>query len=355
MSAERAKDGPDKWCGVRVAPGESRDLDLVVGESYSGITVRIPVHVRRGRKKGPAVFITAAIHGDEINGTGAVRDLVQDPSLQLRRGVVVFVPVLNILGFERHSRYLPDRRDLNRSFPGSSRGSLAGRMASVIFREIVRRCDYGIDLHTAAVRRTNFPTIRADLRDREVGRIARAFGCEIVLDAPGPTGALRRAACNSGCATLVFEGGEVWKVEPTVVDCAVRGVRNVLAELRMLETAPEKPDAQVVIQKTKWLRAERGGFLQFHAGPGAIVRKGEAVATNTSLLGQEQNVVMAPFDGILIGMTTLPAVSPGEPICHIGKVDDTSELDRILKYRARENLSGRLASDLATGVQVVDR
>jgi len=345
----------DAWNGTKIAPGESRDLELNVSESSSGMSIRIPLHVRRALKDGPVVFVTAALHGDEINGTGAVRALVQDESLRLRAGSVILVPVLNVPGFDRHSRYLPDRRDLNRCFPGSASGSLASRLAHSIFHEIVKRSDYGIDLHTAAVRRTNVPTVRADMSNPEVRRIARAFGSELILDGKGPKKGLRPTACDAGCPTIVLEGGEVWKVEPTIVECAVQGVKNVLIKLKMLDGTPEIPRHQITVKTTKWVRAERGGFLQFHVAPGEIVEKGQPLAANTSLLGREQNVLTAPFDGVVLGMTTLPAVSPGEPVCHVGKMTKREIKAIALNASGSENsLHERVLEDLAANVTVVE-
>ena len=345
----------DAWDGANVAPGESRDLELTVGESSSGMSIMIPLHVRRGLEDGPVVFVTAALHGDEINGTGAVRALVQDETFQPKSGSVILVPVLNLPGFERHSRYLPDRRDLNRCFPGLESGSLASRLAFSIFSEIVERSDYGIDLHTAAVRRTNVPTVRADMSNPEVRRIAEAFGTELILDGKGPKKGLRPAACAAGCPTIVLEGGEVWKVEPTIVECAVQGVKNVLVELEMLDEEPNRPRHQITVKKTKWVRAERGGFLQFHVAPGEIVEKDQALASNTSLLGREQNVLTSPFNGVVLGMTTLPAVSPGEPVCHIGKM--TKRAQQAIGRNAgfsEDSLHERVREDLAANVTVVE-
>ena len=343
------------WGDITVAPGAARDVTLAVSESYSGITVHIPLHVRRAQEPGPVVFVTAALHGDEINGTGAVRMLIQDDSLELTRGSLILVPVLNLLAFDRHSRYLPDRRDLNRCFPGSATGSQAARMARTLFDEIVTRSDYGIDLHTAAVRRTNYPNVRADLGDPEAKRLAEAFGCEPILDGKGPKGAFRREACRAGCPTIIMEGGEVWKVEPTIVETAVRGVRNVLRELDMLEGEQERPDYQVVIGRTKWVRAEGGGFLRFHVQPGEVVACGQALATNTDLLGNEGNLLTSPFDGIVIGMTTLPAVSPGEPVCHIGQLPRKTRPGALRHLRRKDDaFEERVLDELASNVMVVD-
>ena len=219
-------------------------------------------------KDGPTGFITAALHGDELNGTGAIRSLICDDAVELRRGALILVPILNLLGFNNHSRYLPDRRDLNRCFPGSPTGSLAGRIAHLIFAEIVSRCDFGIDLHTASIRRTNYPNVRADMRDDETRGMAESFGTELILNSVGPEGALRREACNVQCPTIVLEGGEVWKVEPAIVATAVRGIKNVLRSFDMIKGEVEKPEKQVIIERAKWVRADKGGFLQFHVHPG---------------------------------------------------------------------------------------
>lgn len=345
----------DDWNGQTVSPGESRDLMLAVSESYSGMTVEIPLRVQRAVEDGPVVFVTAALHGDEINGTGAVRLLAQDETFRLTRGSVILVPVLNLLAFDRHSRYLPDRRDLNRCFPGSRTGSLAGRMAKTLFDEIVQRSDYGIDLHTAAVRRTNYPNVRADMNQPETRRIAEAYGCEAILNGKGPAGAFRREACRAGCPTIIMEGGEVWKVEPSIVDTTVRGVKNVLRELDMLEGEPERPDYQVVLNKTKWVRAERGGFLQFHVQPGEVVQKGQPLATNTNLLGRDENQLFSPYDGIVLGMVTLPAVSPGEPVCHIGQLPKGTKPSALRRKRRQDDgFEESVLDELATNVMVVE-
>lgn len=352
---DAAPNSIDCWQGEAIAPGESRDIHLAVSESYSGMTVRIPIHIRRSIQDGPVVFVTAALHGDEINGTGAVRQLVQDSEFQLIRGSLVLVPVLNILAFDRHSRYLPDRRDLNRSFPGSTSGSLAGRMARTIFDELVSRCDYGIDLHTASVRRTNYPNVRGDMSNPAVKSLAQSFGCEIIIDSKGPKGSYRREATNAGCATIIMEGGEVCKVEPGIVESCVRGVKNVLRELKMLEGQLDQPAYQVVIKQSKWIRAELGGFLQFHVQPGEIISKGQPLATNTTLLGHERSTIESPFDAMVIGMTTLPAISPGEPICNLGKLGKGIKPSDLRRRRLKEDgLEERVSEQLASNVLVVE-
>ena len=355
MTEQRLRKPIESWFGQYIAPGESLNVTLPVSESYSSLNVQIPIHIRRAHKDGPVVFVTAALHGDEINGSGAVRQLIQDPEFQLQCGSLIMIPVLNIIAFDRHSRYLPDRRDLNRSFPGSAGGSLASRMAHIIFTEIVSRCDYGIDLHTASIRRTNYPNVRGDLADPRVHRLASAFGSELILNGQGPAGGFRREACKAGCPTIIMEGGEIWKVEPTIVESAVRGVKNVLRNLDMLEGPLDKPKYQVIIERSKWIRADHGGFMQFHVGPGDIVEKDQPLATNTTLLGDEQNTLHAPFDSVVVGMTSLPAISPGEPICHLGELPAGIKPHELRKLRADAGgLEQRMSDDLASNMLVVE-
>ena len=351
---------PHVWGAVTIPPGTSAEVSLAVSESYSGLTLPIPVFVRRGLEDGPALFVTAALHGDELNGTGAVRQLIGDASLTLQRGTLMLAPIVNLLGFDRHSRYLPDRRDLNRCFPGTAGGSLASRLARILFDEIVGRCDYLIDLHTAAVRRTNFPNVRADLSDPRVAELARAFGAEIIVDGQGPEGSLRREACLVGKPTIILEGGEVWKVEPTVVEYAVRGVKNVLSYLGMIDEAPVPPAYQVEVRRTEWVRADHGGFLQMHVGPGDTVLAGSPVATNTSLVGTVIERLYAKHDSVVLGVVTLPSIAPGDPICHLGILEESQPgpgARGIVKTLDRLPFShplNRALGDLATNLLVTD-
>lgn len=342
------KRDPNVWDGEMVAPGERREFRVTVSKSYVGTDVRIPVVVTRGLHPGPSVFVTAAVHGDELNGTGAVHQLLSDPSFELVAGTLISVPVVNLLGFERHSRYLPDRRDLNRCFPGSPRGSLASRMARVVFDEIVGRCHFGIDLHTAALHRTNFPNVRADLKIPGLEGLARAFGAELIVQSTGPSGSLRRAASQNQCPTLILEAGEVWKVEPSALTYARRGIRNVLTYLGMVLGTPEPPPFQLVLNKTRWVRARNGGFLRFHVGPGEVVTKGQPLADNTTLTGEVLQQVKAPKSGIILGMTTLPSVAPGDPICHLATPEgDFEAMAASWQRLAPQSLFQRTREDLA--------
>ncbi len=344
------------WAGERVDPGEHKAVSLRVSASYSGADVEIPIIIWRGLRAGPTVSLTAAVHGDEINGTGAIRQIIVDRPFELTAGTLVLVPVVNVIGFERHSRYLPDRRDLNRSFPGYVTGSLTGRFARSFFDQVMSRCDYCIDLHTAAVRRTNFPNVRADLTDPALAEFARAFGAELIVSGQGPRGSLRRAACKAGCKTIILEAGEVWKVEPSVVEYAIRGITNCLMFLGMIAGKPSEPAYRIETDSTKWVRADFGGFLRFHVAPGDIIQKDDPIATNTSLTGDSQNVLRAPREGVVLGMTTLPAVAPGDPVCHLA-FPKKGQL-RTAEYSTAQlddaSLHERVRDALAAGIDVVD-
>ncbi|MEM8738941.1 MAG: succinylglutamate desuccinylase/aspartoacylase family protein [Planctomycetota bacterium] len=348
---------PSLWAGVRVEPGQQVAIDIPVGASYAGTTINLPVFVWRGASGGgPTVSVTAAVHGDEINGTGAIRYLITQKPFELRAGTLVLVPVVNLPGFEQHARYLPDRRDLNRCFPGNPEGPLAKRMAHAFFSQIIRRCDYGLDLHTAAVRRTNFPNVRADMTRPGLAELARAFGAELIVSSRGPDGSLRRAATRAGVPTLILEAGEVWKVQPGVVEYAFRGITNCLAHLGMIDAEPTPPAYRVETDSTQWVRAKHGGFLRFHVAPGQIVAAGDPLATNAKLTGEEQNTLTAPRDGIVVGMTTLPSVSPGDPVCHLAfpRTGTLKKIERTVEKLHENSLHERVRDEFERGLVVHD-
>ncbi len=319
--ARRNKD-PHVWGELSIEPGQELDAEVPISESYCGRQVSFPVHIKRGLTTGPTVFVTAAVHGDELNGTAAIRSLIVDPELHLNRGTLILVPVVNVLGFETHSRYLPDRRDLNRCFPGSASGSQASRLARLVFDEIIGRSDFGIDLHTAAIRRTNFPNVRGDFGNPQVRDLAEAFGCEILVNEVGPEGSFRRAATDAGCPTIILEAGEVWKMEQPIVDVARRGIKNVLRHLDMIDGLQRTCLQFHVVEKTQWMRADHAGFIEFHCELGSEVRLGQRLATITTLLGRNPVTIAAPMDSVVLGLTTLPVTTPGEPICHLGQVQN---------------------------------
>jgi len=333
--------------GVRVKPGECKDIHLKISESYTGHAETLPIRVIRSEVEGPTVFLTGAVHGDELTGVGVVRDVMMR-KLKMLKGTLVCVPIVNMFGFENHTRYLPDRRDLNRSFPGNDKSTMAGRLAHVIFNEIVKKCDYGIDLHSAATRRTNFPQIRANLKDAKIRAIAELFGCELLVHNKGPADSLRSAASNSGCPTILYEAGETLKFESGTIKLGIRGVLNVLKGLGMLAGKPVRPIYQTVIKKTVWERANNGGLLKFYVKPGDLVIKGKKLAICSKLFSRQAEVIKASIDGIVLGMTTLPAVKPGEPVCHLARPEKAlAEIRRQIK-KSSKTLHRVIEKELAT-------
>jgi predicted deacylase len=356
---------PFRIAGRTIKRGETADIKLKVSERYTGDPISLPIRVMRAKRPGPTVFVTAAIHGEELNGVGVIHELmydddiagfVPDGPINLTAGTLMLVPIVNIFGFETQSRYMPDRRDLNRSFPGFPNGSLTSRIASIVFREVVQRCEFGIDLHTAAAGRTNFPNIRGDLSKPGVRRLAESFGCELMVNGKGPDGSFRREAVKAGCSVITVEAGEPLKIEPSVLEVGVRGVRNVLIELGMTTGKPTKPAYQLRINKSTWVRADVGGILRFHVSPGQIVAAGQPIATNASVIGQDRNVLTAPTDGVVLGMTTLPTVKPGEPVCHLAVPGRSLRAiaKRVDKLKAT-SLAQRIRTDLATNISVTER
>ncbi len=342
--------------GVTIKPNEVRNVSIEVAQTYTGQPVTIRFQVWNSAVPGPVVMVSGAIHGDEINGSGIIREIIRSKSFKLKCGTLVLVPVVNVLGFEQHNRYMPDRRDLNRFFPGKLDGSLTSRFARTFFDEIVRKCDYVIDIHSAAWTRTNFPNVRADLGHPTIAKFASSLGCEIIVNDKGPKGSLRQEAVKAGVPTILLEAGEVNKVEPIIVEFGLRMVTGALFGLGMIDKKGRDPLYQATVRRSVWVRATAGGLLDYHVAPGDVVEKGQAVATSMTLLGEEQHVITAPFGGVVIGMTTLPAVMPGDPVIHLGQiVGGYRRIMKIVNAASSKTLHERLRTDLQTNVVVVER
>ena len=316
--------------GKLIAPGESQEILLKISEFYTAQPVNIPVTIVRGGEEGHKIFLTAAIHGDELNGVEIVRRMMTELDPAHLKGTVFCTPVLNRWGFLSHSRYLPGRRDLNRYFPGDPQGNLADRVAHKIFTEIVQRCEFGIDLHTAGVGRTNLAHIRGDLDDERIRRMAKAFGTEIIIDQPASGGTLRAAATRAGIPTILLEAGETFRFQRAMVARGVKGIRNVLSELGMIAEKGHEPRFQVIVKVAEWIRSERGGILDIRVRPGDLLYEGSDVATVSTPFGKEVTALKSPLTGLVIGITTIPLVQPGDAICHIAKLEKT--LPTVEKY-----------------------
>ena len=314
---------------VRVRAGASRAVELPLTRLVTGGDVSVPVQVVHGREPGPVVWLDAAIHGDEVVGVEVIRRVLGQLSPRELRGTVVAVPVVNVFGFMEGDRYLPDRRDLNRSFPGSARGSLASRIAHLFMTEVVAKCSVGIDLHTAADRRANLPQIRADLDDPETRRLALAFGAPVALHAAIRDGSLRQAARAAGARVLVYEAGEALRFDDESIGVGVAGVFRILAALGMLpeECTPEAvagapAPAPYVSRASGWVRARGSGILQLDVGLGDLVEQGRRLGGISDALGRRPRVVHADRDGIVVGLNRAPLVNIGDAVVHIAAVDE---------------------------------
>ncbi|MFU8822381.1 MAG: succinylglutamate desuccinylase/aspartoacylase family protein [Gammaproteobacteria bacterium] len=308
--------------GVSIAPGERRGVSLPAGMLHTHVPVEMPVWVINGRRAGPRLFISAAVHGDELNGIEIIRRIRARPLTGLR-GTLLLVPVVNVFGVLHHSRYLPDRRDLNRSFPGSERGSLAARLAHLFMSEIVDRCTHGIDLHTGALHRSNLPQIRAQLDDPETRALAIAFGAPVVLDSRLRDGSLREAAAERGIPTLMYEAGEALRFDEMAIRMGVSGIIEVMRQLGMLrrKTAQRaSPANPVIADSSHWVRAPEGGILRSALRLGQRVSAGELLGRVSDPFGTREFPVLATHAGIVIGCNSLPLVNEGDALFHVARM-----------------------------------
>ncbi|MFB6138568.1 MAG: succinylglutamate desuccinylase/aspartoacylase family protein [Halobacteriaceae archaeon] len=334
---------PLTYDGGRVDPGERQDLRYSISETYLGDPVRIPVTVVNGEHAGPTAVLTAASHGDELNGIEVVREVAAEWDLSGLHGTLLCLPVLNVPGFLFQQRYLPVYdRDLNRSFPGSADGTSASRIARQIFDNFVAPADVGIDFHTSTRGRTNMLHVRADVAAPGVERLARAFASNLIIDGGAADGTLRTAATEAGVPTITVEMGEAHRFQRDLIDDALAGVASVLAEYDMLPDEPVGwPGWRTVIdsdQKT-WLRADVGGIVEQHVGAGELVAEGDLVCTIANPFKTERTRVDAPFDGLLVGVLENPVVYPGNPLCHVVELDADTRRAFEAHRAARETVS----------------
>ena len=324
---------------VEVKAGESVTIDLPMASLYSHAPMSLPVQVIRGRRDGPSLFVSAALHGDEINGVEIIRRVLRLPLLKKLRGTLIAIPIVNVYGFVSRSRYLPDRRDLNRSFPGSDCGSMAARLAELFLTEIVDKCDYGIDLHTGAVHRDNLPQIRANLDDPATSRIAHAFHVPVLLNSNIRDGSLREVAAERGIPVLLYEAGEALRFDERSIRAGVKGIIGVMRVLGMLPAASRarKPAEPLVARASTWVRAGRSGILRMTSALGARVRRHEVIGVIADPFGQQELEVSANASGIIIGRTNLPLVNEGEAIFHIARFESAKVAeDTVEAFQADE-------------------
>jgi predicted deacylase len=302
---------------VTVSPGRKVQIELPFARVVTGATESLPVKVINGRSAGPNIWMSAAIHGDELNGIQIIRRVIRDLDAKNLRGAVIAVPIVNPLGFITQSRYLPDRRDLNRSFPGSARGSTASRLAHLFMEQVVNHCTVGIDLHTATNHRINIPQIRADLDRPATLKLAKAFGAPFSIHARLRDGSLRQAAAERGKTVLLYEAGQANRFDDEAIDTGVIGVMRILRSLGMIDARLPRARLTQLIRRTRWVRARRGGMGDIQVELGEHVTKGQPVALISDAFGMRPTQVKAAETGWVIAESLRPLVNSGDSLVHI--------------------------------------
>ena len=327
--------------GVTVKAGTRKSIDLSLPTLYSHSPVYMPVHVINGKQSGPIMFVSAAIHGDEINGVEVIRRVLKRKCMKHVKGTLILVPVVNIYGFISQSRYLPDRRDLNRSFPGSEVGSMASRLAHTFMQEIVSQCTHGIDLHTGAIGRENLPQIRAKVVDSpETEAMARAFNAPVIMNSEVLEGSLREAVSKNKTPILLYEAGEALRFDETSIRAGVSGVVNVMRHLNMLpDKKPTRDPQSILIAKSsKWVRAPQSGISRAIVPMGERVYKGDIIGWVSDPFGEQEQEITSPTSGIIIGKSNLPLVHEGEAIFHIARFDENDTVaDSVEEFQEQHD------------------
>lgn len=308
--------------GEEVAPGTREQVEIRIARYVTGAWISLPVEVIHGARRGPAVWLSGAIHGDELDGVEITRGVSMKLSPRTLRGTVLAIPIVNVFGFIQASRYLPDRRDLNRAFPGTEDGSMAARLAWLFTTEVVDRCDWGLDFHCGSGERENLPQIRCDLGEERTRAVAEAFAAPLLIDNRGPGGSLRRESVERGKRVLVYEGGEAGRFTRSSIEAGVAGSLRVLRHLEMIDAAPDPERASVRVGSTHWVRASRSGIVRLDAELGGEVRKGGKIGEITEILGGGRKQVRASNTGIVIGRRVNPVVYQGEALVHIARLAD---------------------------------
>lgn len=320
--------------GNTIAAGARDTVELPAGQLYTHTPLNIPLQVIHGRRAGPCLVVTAGVHGDEINGAEIIRRLLRQQMVNRLAGTLIAVPVVNVLGFISRSRYLPDRRDLNRSFPGSESGSMASRLAYLVRTEVIARATHAIDLHTAAIHRDNLPQIRADLSDPGDDALARAFGLPVVLDSPLIDGSLRAAAREEGVPVITYEGGEALRFNEQAIRAGVKGVIRVMRHLGML--APTRrgrptPEPHYIANSSSWMRAGQDGLFRAAVALGDRVRAGQPLGWISDPFGGAEIAVEAAFSGLVVGRANMPLVHEGEALFHVARFDQVGRVHREME------------------------
>lgn len=329
--------------GSTIPPGQRQRVEIPVAKLPTETWMSILVEVVHGARPGPCLWLSAAIHGDELNGVEIIRRVLAEVSPETMRGCLLAVPIVNVFGFIEQDRYLPDRRDLNRSFPGSPTGSLAARLAHLFMTEVVSHCSYGIDLHTGSNHRANLPQIRANLEDAETRHCATAFQAPVVMHSQTRDGSLRHAATAQGIHVLLYEAGEPMRFDRDAIEIGTEGVLQVMAALKMIRLPKRRKRRMhsTLAEDTQWIRARRGGILRLDIDLGQDVRQGDRLGVIADAFGDNKVSVKSPADGIVIGVTRNPLVHQGDAIIHLARIaDPLADADRISEVVEEAHIRG---------------
>ena len=335
---------PFEIAGQTVPAGTRSLVDIPVARLSNHTPVSLPVHVVHGRRPGPSIFVSAAIHGDEIVGVEIIRRLLNTKGLDALKGTLLCVPIVNAFGFLAQTRYLPDRRDLNRVFPGSPGGSLASMLANLFLTQVVARCDLGIDLHTGAINRSNLPQIRADFADPKLMQVALAFAAPVILQSGLRDGSLRQAAAEHDVDVLVYEAGEALRLDEISVRAGVRGILRVMHELDMLGSKFARPSKtrSVFATASQWVRAPGGGIFRPFKALGDSTARDDILGVVANPYEGNEEAVRSLFDGVIVGRSNISVVNRADALFHVARVQGpTVAQDRI------EKISSELERDHA--------
>ena len=305
--------------GVEIKRGQRSRINIDTGSIYDFTDVKMPVEVIRGKEDGPTLFISSTIHGDEINGIEITRRLLASSALKKICGTLIVIPVVNIFGFNDRSRYLPDRRDLNRCFPGLKNGSLTSQLAYKFMQEIVVKSDFGIDLHTGAFHRCNHPQVRADISDEATFEMAKAFGAPVLIGSNLRDGSLRAAVTGENIPMILFEAGEALRFDEKNIQIGVEGILNVMRSIGMIAAKPSKfiQNKIFIARSSSWVRAPHSGIHVTQQKLGKMVKKGDLLGEISNPFGDHKTLVKAHENGMIIGMSMLPLANKGDALFHI--------------------------------------
>jgi predicted deacylase len=319
--------------GTPVKPGTQAAIDIPLARLYTHTNMAMPAYIIHGRREGPRLFVCGAIHGDEIIGTEIIRRLIKLKKIKKLRGTLIVVPVVNVYAFLQQSRYSPDRRDLNRFFPGSKRGSLTSQLANTFMEEIVTGCQYGIDLHAGSNHRANLPQVRADIKDPETLRLARAFQVPVVINAATREGSLRHSASEAGIRILLYEAGECLRLDEEAIRAGVRGVAAVMTAVGMLQPSRRRKPVidPLIADSTSWVRAPASGILHMESPLGSRVTKNSRIGIIADPVGEQEIEIRSPVSGMAIGRLNLPLVHQGDAIIHIAQLDRLKGIEPIIE------------------------